>query len=98
MSDSKEWVYVISNPAWKGWVKIGMAVDVNKRLLNYQTCSPFRDYKVEFVVPVTDVKVAESTAHERASWIAEDEKNEWFKMPLDGAIEVVRSIKNEISS
>jgi len=98
MSDSKEWVYVISNPAWKGWVKIGMAVDVNKRLLNYQTCSPFRDYKVEFVVPVIDVKVAESTAHERASWIAEDEKNEWFKMPLDSAIEVVRSIKNEISS
>ncbi len=98
MSDSKEWVYVISNPAWKGWVKIGMAVDVNKRLLNYQTCSPFRDYKVEFVVPVTDIKVAESTAHERASWIAEEEKCEWFKMPLDSAIEVVRSIKNEISS
>ena len=32
MSDSKEWVYVISNPAWKGWVKIGMAVDANKRV------------------------------------------------------------------
>ena len=33
MSESKEWVYVISNPAWKGWVKIGMAVDV-KEILN----------------------------------------------------------------
>ena len=25
-------VYVISNPAWKGWVKIGMAIDAEDRL------------------------------------------------------------------
>ena len=92
------YIYVMSNPAWKGWVKIGMAVDAEDRLKGYQTSSPFRDYKLELAVPVDDRRLAESMAHERASWIAEEEKCEWFKMPLDSAIEVVRSLKNEISS
>ena len=92
------YIYVMSNPAWKGWVKIGMAVDAEDRLKGYQTSSPFRDYKLELAVPVDDRRLAESMAHERASWIAEEEKCEWFKMPLDSAIEVVRSLKNETSS
>ena len=37
-------VYVITNPAFEGWVKVGMAVDAIDRLKSYQTSSPFRDF------------------------------------------------------
>ena len=40
----KGYVYAITNPAWPGWVKVGMAVDSNDRLNSYQTSSPFRDF------------------------------------------------------
>lgn len=40
-------VYVISNPAWKGKYKIGMSSDPKRRLASYQTYSPDRDYKLE---------------------------------------------------
>ena len=40
-------IYVISNPAWKGLYKIGKTIDLNKRLANLQTGDPFRSYKVE---------------------------------------------------
>jgi hypothetical protein len=97
--ESKEGeVYVITNPAWKGWVKIGMAVDSRDRCLSYQTSSPFRDYKLEVAVSVDDRRLIESMAHERASWVAEEEKCEWFKMPVDTAVEIARSLKNEVSS
>ena len=39
-------VYIITNPAWEGWVKVGMAVDANDRAGNYQTASPYRDYEL----------------------------------------------------
>ena len=35
-------VYVITNPAWEGWVKVGMAVDAEDRAGNYQTSSPLQ--------------------------------------------------------
>lgn len=40
-------VYIISNPAWPDYYKIGSAIDVYNRLSSYQTSSPLRDYKIE---------------------------------------------------
>ncbi len=34
-------VYAITNPNFPDWVKIGMAIDAEDRLNNYQTSSPF---------------------------------------------------------
>lgn len=41
-------VYVISNPAWPGMYKIGMTTNHKRRLAQYQTYSPHRDYKLEW--------------------------------------------------
>ena len=38
-------IYIISNPAWEGWFKIGIATNWKKRWQSYQTSCPFRDYK-----------------------------------------------------
>ena len=41
-------VYVISNPAWPNMYKIGMTTNHKRRLAQYQTYSPHRDYKLEW--------------------------------------------------
>ena len=44
--EGEGYVYVIVNDAWPDWVKLGCAKDADDRLSNYQTYSPFRDYRV----------------------------------------------------
>ena len=56
------YVYVISNPAWKGWYKVGMAVDSQDRCGSYQTSSPHRDYRLEYSKYFLNRKVAEEIA------------------------------------
>ena len=87
-------VYVIYNKAWPEWVKVGMAVDSNDRLKNYQTSSPFRDYALLYSYEVNDRRVAESAAHVR---LAEecDSINEWFKLPHAVANELILEVIHE---
>ena len=40
-----KWVYVISNPAYKGEYKVGIAKDWQARLNSYQTADPDRAYQ-----------------------------------------------------
>ena len=42
-----KWVYVISNPAYKGEYKVGIAKDWQARLNSYQTADPDRAYYME---------------------------------------------------
>ena len=86
------YVYVISNPAWKGWVKIGMAIDAEDRCNSYQTSSPFRDYNLLYSVYVTDRRVMEKKAHRRIAKIAEDRQNEWFLIDPLEAIDFISAI------
>ena len=56
-------VYIITNPNFQDWVKVGMAVDSEDRLNGYQTSSPFRDYELYKSWAVSDRRSAESEAH-----------------------------------
>lgn len=47
-------IYLISNPAWKNFIKVGMTIDLDDRLKSYQTYSPLMDYKVEKYTFVQD--------------------------------------------
>ena len=85
-------LYVIANPAWEEWVKIGMAVNAEDRLKGYQTSSPFRDYKLNIGMPVKDRRLAEAEAHKQAEEIATERKGEWFRMPLDSANKLVKEL------
>lgn len=71
-------VYIITNKAWDGWVKVGMAVDAEDRLKNYQTSSPFRDYVLYYSYNTDDRRKAEAKAHSRLEQLFE-RNNEWFK-------------------
>ena len=71
-------VYIITNPNFRDWVKVGMAVDSEDRLNGYQTSSPFRDYALYKSWPVSDRRAAESEAHTHLEKTF-DRRGEWFK-------------------
>ena len=77
-------VYIITNPNFPEWVKVGMAVDSEDRLNGYQTSSPFRDYELFTCWSVSDRRSAESDAHSLLEKTS-DRKGEWFNCTPDQA-------------
>ena len=88
-------VYIITNPAWKGWIKVGMAVDANDRCNGYQTSSPMRDYKLVYSKDFKDRRTAESQAHKLCAKKAKEKNSEWFKINIKDAINLIESITEE---
>lgn len=94
LEDIKEgYVYIITNPAWPDWVKIGMAIDAEDRCNGYQTSSPFRDYVLVHSVRTANRRKAEQDAHSKAVTVASGASGEWFKMSIQDAIEIINNLK-----
>ena len=87
-------VYIITNPAWEGWVKVGMAVDANDRAGNYQTSSPYRDYELAHVVDTADRRATEAETHARLGGLFE-QRNEWFKCSVEMAKRIIDGVVEE---
>ena len=87
-------VYIITNPAWEGWVKVGMAVDASDRAGNYQTSSPFRDYELGYVVDTLDRRATEAETHARLGDLFE-QRNEWFKCSVEMAQRIIDGVVGE---
>ena len=90
-SSTEGQVYVITNPNFPEWVKVGMAVDAEDRLNGYQTSSPFRDYSLAASWDVTDRRAAESESHAALQKLYE-RRSEWFNCTPEQAKEVVEEI------
>ena len=86
------YVYVITNTAWPEWVKVGMAIDADDRLSGYQTSSPFRDYKLQYSVYCKDRRKLEGKAHKAVEVIASARNYEWFKIPVEDAIDCITAL------
>jgi hypothetical protein len=52
-------LYVITNPAWPGYCKIGRSTGVTERLRTYQTASPKRDFQLRYTRSFGDILAAE---------------------------------------
>lgn len=87
-------VYIITNPNFEGWVKVGMAIDSEDRLNGYQTSSPFRDYHLHSFWDVSNRRNAEAAAHAELEKTYE-RRGEWFKCTPEQATEVVSNITEE---
>jgi hypothetical protein len=87
-------IYIVSNPSFEGWVKVGMAVDATDRVNKYQTSSPFRDYKLNYKFDVNDRRAAETKAHD-ALHARFESSGEWFKCsPLQAWSIIANLVKN----
>lgn len=81
-------LYVITNPAYREYVKVGRASDVSRRLNSYQTSSPFRDYEVYFYVFTEHVLEIERYFQNEFECL-----NEWVKMtPEEAKQEILKKI------
>ena len=85
-------VYIISNPCWDGWIKVGMAIDAEDRCNGYQTSSPFRDYKLCYTKYFKDRRSAEQIAHKKLKKISVKYKGEWFKVSTKEATNLIKAI------
>jgi len=89
-------VYVIRNPAFPSWCKVGMAIDAEDRLKQYQTSSPYRDYVLVAAWDVEDRRKAESQAHALLEQHY-DRRGEWFVAYSDMAAERLEAFFNKNS-
>jgi hypothetical protein len=83
-------VYVITNPGFPDWVKIGMSNDVPKRLADFQTASPY-EYKSLLVAELPH-GMRDLSIHDFAEAISSDKSGEWFQVPSEKAVALVRSL------
>jgi len=90
-------VYIVYNTVWKGWYKVGRALDAYDRVKNYQTGSPFRDYEVIYHEYFEDRKSAEKEVHSRlvAHPRLVESLHEWFKIDPSVIREVIQDVKRE---
>lgn len=94
--NKKKCVYVISNPAWPEWVKVGSSTTLpedetsNLRLSQFNTGSPFKDYKLEYQVLCEDAPTLEKRVHRNLSGLFDygvsEKRAEWFKCGVKDAI------------
>tara|TARA_A100000171_G_scaffold52782_1_gene73035 strand:+ start:6121 stop:6669 length:549 start_codon:yes stop_codon:yes gene_type:complete len=86
------YVYILTNPAWSDWIKVGRAVNPKDRCRQFQTSSPYRDYKMYFKRKFKLNKEAEETAHELLKKESLDFNKEWFKINKEKAKEIIKNI------
>ena len=87
-----KYVYVVSNPAFEGWVKVGRARDIRDRVCTLQTGVP---HLYKFVVEYTVEFPDDVPIH----WELEDRKiersGEWFRCSKHEAIDAVKKVMRE---
>ena len=86
-------VYVIQNPAWPEWVKVGKAVDAQDRLNSYQTSDPFRSYILHHHIEVSNRHTVELQVHQQLEIASALRKNEWFKITAHNAATILNKTK-----
>jgi len=80
-------VYIVTNPAWPGWVKIGSAIDPIDRSRSYNTGSPYRDYELKAYAYSDNRRELEAAIHDGASDVRG--QGEWFDMTAEEAISFI---------
>jgi hypothetical protein len=88
-------LYIITNPSFPNWVKIGTTTNFRARLQAYQTSSPFRDYKVEFLLEHPDYLAAEKRIQQTMRMFCLDRKKEWFRVDFSVARARIEEDLNE---
>jgi hypothetical protein len=95
-TDKAGWLYVVTNPAWRGLSKAGMARNVERRLVSYQTGSPHRDYSMEGAVWFPDRALAERALFRRCRGYRLG-STEWFSLHPTVLLGFITKLKEEIA-
>ena len=90
-------VYIIRNPAFCNWLKVGKAVNSEDRLQGYQTSSPHRDYVLEYCEHFENRHQAEAAIHRLLEKHKDchERKGEWFRTYIPTIKEVMNEYRNQ---
>ena len=91
------YIYVLVNPHFENWVKIGMAEDVDKRLSQFNTAYPKRDGQMVYTVKVSNMRKAEKKAHTIAGKLAKRTEKEWFTLTVGQAIDILNRVGSKVT-
>lgn len=86
-------LYVIRNPAWPGYCKLGRSTNVSARLRTYQTAAPLRDYVLHHSRYFPDVCRAERTMKQRYTGVHAN--GEWYHIHPDDAADLVDALYDD---
>ena len=90
-SERGGFVYLLVNRAWPGQVKVGRTTSPEKRLSQYQTASPLRDFEFAACVWFPDHIAAEREMLKRLNT-----SNEWAAIDSFFAAKALSQLKEEL--
>jgi hypothetical protein len=82
------YIYLIINPAWNEYVKLGRTQNINERLKQYQTQCPLKDYKIYYSKEVCDLHYIENYFKINFG----NNFGEWYKIDKDVAVDIIEKL------
>lgn len=82
------YIYLITNPAWSEYVKLGYSNNTKIRLNTYQTCSPLKDFIICYQTYTNNVTLIENTFREKFGY----DYGEWYKVNICEAINIIETL------
>ena len=86
----RKYVYIISNPAYPGEYKVGVARNADDRLGSYQTSDPNRGYRLEYKFLTRLYNEIERHVHREL-----DSRHEWVKAPMEKIRALIENYESE---
>ena len=88
ISAAEGFVYMLEHPAYTGWIKVGMTIDFETRLLTYNVGDPHKGYSYIKLKYADDRRKQEQINLKIFKEHSDLNKGEWFKIEKDKALEL----------
>jgi len=86
------YIYIISHPKFEGWIKLGRAINPQKRLDSFQTNCPNRSFKLEYFKETEYYFNIETYFNNQII----GNGYEWYKIKVKDAINIINNILDEL--
>ena len=96
MKEFKKYVYLNTNPAWPDWTKVGITCDPKRRLGDYQTSSPHRDFKFAMLIETPYNSLLESCLMYHYFKDIDVSPREWVEEKWENVYKVAMDYLNKI--
>lgn len=89
----KGFIYLIVNVTFPGWVKCGMTTNLKSRLKQYNGYDPLCKFEYVETLEVEDRKKFETNLIQRLKLVASEcSRNEWFRIEIETAKSIFKSL------
>jgi len=96
--ESHSEVYILTNPAWPGYIKVGYSGDIKKRLYQFNCATPLNDFEIEslFKWPTRSVQSVEALILDTLADRFTKACGEWIKCPKKVAKHYIFDLLEEL--